>query len=535
MAQMRAILAPIQQQKVVHEEKIDLLDPEMSDSEPETDDDENTIYLPERMQALGYDADSEGVCFGQAAMIVHAVLNEETEWFKYRIDVFRDIPLKEFAKAVLKVEEKAVARQSKAIQWGKREEVLLETRAYFDGIYFNQEVGNDEELSSFFSKPLVPMVQDILKTLPKMMSQKLKEQGGIECAFEFSGIYKNIIALQDLFKSMSPILRKLHCPVALLIESDDHANAVGWLKEGGWFFASSATAEKATDDHDLASSVGIEFENDEVLSVKVLCRGCDLLKVRAIFQIWSQMEAVKKLHQVTREKASFVSTTSKRTWLQAACEIGDFITASELLEAGANPNFVDSTRGWGPLHFAAYRGDLRLIWLLIQKSALANLQTKFSKQSALYIAARLGHVDACSTLVIFSDINQLNDDGLTALHTTAAFCHHKVTAVLLKAGANPWRQCDEGKIPYFYAKKNKDQLQMQMLKEAMNAKKAEEKEFKMEDAAFKKRDESPTIVTEEDRTISPRFFGEKGKAEAPLPESEQPLQKRVKLTPPGQL
>lgn len=57
--------------------------------------------------------------------------------------------------------------------------------------------------------------------------------------------------------------------------------------------------------------------------------------------------------------------------LHSAVAAGSLRTASELLDAGADPN-AEQRGGWTPLHAAAKRGDLELVELLLQRGASAD-------------------------------------------------------------------------------------------------------------------------------------------------------------------
>ncbi|VDH91361.1 transient receptor potential cation channel subfamily A member 1 [Mytilus galloprovincialis] len=109
--------------------------------------------------------------------------------------------------------------------------------------------------------------------------------------------------------------------------------------------------------------------------------------------------------------------------------------------------------GCTPLHYATREGQLNAIDTLISMGALLNPKNKM-KQSPLHFAARYGRYNTCKRLLNSKDgpgiINEVDEDGSTALHHAAKNGHVKIITLLMQRGAYVTRD-HEGNTPLHMA------------------------------------------------------------------------------------
>lgn len=106
-----------------------------------------------------------------------------------------------------------------------------------------------------------------------------------------------------------------------------------------------------------------------------------------------------------------------------------------LLKAGADPSAQDS-RGVSALHFAAIRGDIKLMHWLLRNGIECDLQTEHGT-TALMLASKRGSLDA--TLILLAcraNPNLADEAGGTALMHALSGSHAEVAMKILEAGAS---------------------------------------------------------------------------------------------------
>jgi ankyrin repeat protein len=160
-----------------------------------------------------------------------------------------------------------------------------------------------------------------------------------------------------------------------------------------------------------------------------------------------------------------IPNARNETALQIACRRGHVDIVAILLAADANPNRRDGNgltpflsavfagageatmnllmqskadasmqddRGISPLHFAALRGDAKLVQWLMQREANADLQTEHGT-TPLMLAARRGHADSVSLLLAGNANTLLTDEaGCTALMHALSGSHSDAAKKILE-------------------------------------------------------------------------------------------------------
>ncbi|XP_069676009.1 transient receptor potential cation channel protein painless-like [Periplaneta americana] len=121
--------------------------------------------------------------------------------------------------------------------------------------------------------------------------------------------------------------------------------------------------------------------------------------------------------------------------LLLACTLGSAQLVRNLLQAGADPGTEPGK--WGPLHSAAYGGNVEVMRALLEDCRVFVNGTEKKGNTALHLAAYKGNYEVMKVLLdnTETDVNAVNDTGCTALHIAG-------TAPLLgEVQANRYLQC----------------------------------------------------------------------------------------------
>ena len=123
-----------------------------------------------------------------------------------------------------------------------------------------------------------------------------------------------------------------------------------------------------------------------------------------------------------------------------ASRTNDLAGMRRLLAAGAHLQYRD-WRDYTALHWAAYRGHLAAVRLLLEHGADLTARTGPGSYTALDLAAMQGRTETVQVLIAAgSDVTAADCNGLTALHWAARHGHSAGVSVLLAGGADPCAQ-----------------------------------------------------------------------------------------------
>ena len=149
-----------------------------------------------------------------------------------------------------------------------------------------------------------------------------------------------------------------------------------------------------------------------------------------------------------------------------ACALGDCGRIESLLRQDAMLVHESSADGWAPLHLAAAFGGPQATALLLSHGAhLHRFSRNPMHNQPLHACVALSQ--DCETVRLLieqgADVNMAQAGGYTPLHQAAAAGLEELTRILLEAGADPARPCDQGKTPADYARERKHEGVLQQL------------------------------------------------------------------------
>ncbi|CUG65809.1 membrane-associated protein, putative [Bodo saltans] len=98
-----------------------------------------------------------------------------------------------------------------------------------------------------------------------------------------------------------------------------------------------------------------------------------------------------------------------------------------------------------PLFHAASNGDLEAIGSYFEEFGEDGLSAMLHGETALFAAARSGHVDAVRLLAQLGlDVNQCDSDGKSPLYTASQNGHAEVVRELVRLQADSYGRCKTG-------------------------------------------------------------------------------------------
>jgi len=138
-----------------------------------------------------------------------------------------------------------------------------------------------------------------------------------------------------------------------------------------------------------------------------------------------------------------------------ASALGDCGRIERLLQQDAVLVHQTSGDGWTPLHLAAGFGGPQATALLLARGAQVNqFSSNPMHNQPLHACIALSRDCESARILIAqgADVNGAQAGGYTPLHQAAAAGLEDLTGILLQAGADRAKACDQGKTPVAYAR-----------------------------------------------------------------------------------
>jgi ankyrin repeat protein len=149
-----------------------------------------------------------------------------------------------------------------------------------------------------------------------------------------------------------------------------------------------------------------------------------------------------------------------------ASALGDCDRLEPMLRLDARLVQETSADGWAPLHLAAAFGGPQATALLLAYGAQVNQRSRNPMQNQpLHACVALSRDSETARILIAqgAEINAAQAGGYTPLHQAAAAGLEELTRILLQAGADSSRLCDQGKTPAGYASERHHEGVLQLL------------------------------------------------------------------------
>lgn len=415
-------------------------------------------WFIERMEKEGYKPDPSGVCFGLSAMGIQALLVDEIDIYNERLKKIYEIPVTEFSARLAQLKKQLSANPTEN-----------EIPAFLDRVKMYQD---SAKLPELFAERESPPTQDMLRTSPLALSDKLKDKGGIHEASSDCGAFTES-ELKEYLESLAQALissdKKIEENIGIIMANPYHTISIGFnAKENEWIFIDpqQMPARKIKTAEEMASLIVDAFTtklipnttnknviiNPTIISTKAIAPQLD-----KCISTWKNSENWQKKFSseaMAEHKSQVIDATGTNLLVRASMHNDKYIDLIKcLLKANANSINSRNYNGQPLLYYAADLNYKELIKELVKVEGIdPNMQTARGS-TALHAAASNGYTDIAKELLTIKGINVncTNAKGSTPLLMAAENGYLDIVKALLDKNADVNQPFQGGVTPLLFA------------------------------------------------------------------------------------
>lgn len=468
-------------------------------------------WFIEKMQALGYTANEEGMCYGLAVMGLQAMRLGKVglDSFNRRLEQIHAIPLQAFKQKLMDgdpalrtdilaffdgVELSHQAELHPEFFGGVDLHVLpawpslhaSDTFEYPCYVYVRKEdegkllfvtsasdAGRDipvydkdfianlgdasyrrlnaTEAGQFAAlfRGVIPATQDLQHAASLVRSVTMEENKDfIVPAESFSGAYH----LDTLEQYFARLAKQATQPVELLLTSSSHAISVGYdfiLKRWIYIDANHLPAKYVEGNREIAQKVLVGLSRNGVAIFDTKIIQSEKAPLREEMVRWKASLA-PDIFAITPETVAALDS-SKASLLHVAARNGHAEMVLQLILEGKADINQAKEKGSTPLYLAVQNGHMNVVRILVAQHADVN-QARENGLTPLYVAAENGHTAIFSFLLEQgANIHQTDENGASLLCIAVEKGALETVALLLERGANPKQADKNGSTPFLAA------------------------------------------------------------------------------------
>lgn len=441
--------------------------------------------LVQRMIALGYHSNPEGICFGLSEVAALAALASEYALSKFydtifllrrlkasdlvnmkndheniiqqaeyqaltELNVKSELELNELEKVrfrALTIKYLDKNRNQLTKKQRKREQQYINILSLFDGIELEYR---GEKYLHLSTKPfLKAQIHNPTWVSPLIRPNSLDKKGGEIQITMFTGVYSKD-ELRTYFKTLRTRLRennKVNQPVAIALDCPDHAISViynpnhdSWRIINSEHMPSNLKELKEQTfygDFDLTDTLAeglLSKTSDSILRTRILASKNCYIDVKHAIDLWKR--DIKPLHDVTPEKVKFKGYMNNYSWLAVASFSADKKKVKSLIRQKADVNgIIIGKYNSSILQEVTHKNQIKIVKILLKTPGGLKINHKDAAgNTALSIAADKGYAQITKLLLRSKviDLNVHNNDKITPLMYAAIRGYTNIVELLIK-------------------------------------------------------------------------------------------------------
>lgn len=400
------------------------------------------MALDDILADLGYGDFKTGVCFGVAHSAKRAILMENTDEFNALLAICDQNSSQKIKKLIENAFRSDI--ETPTVNLYKKLPDFLKSIGLYQG---------QDQCVIKYGKESTWYKQDAIYTETYLLPESLKIAVG-HTSRSFSGIYAPD-GLHCYFLSLQQHLEGIEYPVAIVMNSSNHAITIGYLpKEKQWIIFGSQSSLKFTHAKHVADMVTPVFlyqllvpgslnsaANKNILDSAIIAFASTVYVLKtneASFNQridgWMKSPQWLSIHTLSPEKIHLTDSHGI-TWAWVATKMGLTESVYDLLQAGADPRKCCGKQDISLLGVAALAGHIEIINMLM-KYVSPNETFSSRKITPLHLAAQNLQSESVQALLDGgADPDITSADGHTPLSVAARFGGIDVLKILIANGA----------------------------------------------------------------------------------------------------